>query len=252
MLDSKVVTYLLNCLKEEYPNKEDKDYIMAINGFMQYMKLIKDHPTNEVNMWSKSVDFVWHSFILNTRAYMDFCEDYFGKFVHHTPSEVKGIYHWKDDIDLRIWFMSTMTEMGYDPFYAVESYKKNDPFKYLPPIILADMMLEEKEDHIVGGELSLLCSYDYFDINIKTKLASIFSMFRTKTEYEKMLTNFNPTEYVKNINIRSSYKFSQEYISLPITDVKVSPSGVGAKKARLGKQELVKLQRRIEPSQTPL
>ncbi|HBJ37276.1 MAG TPA: hypothetical protein DDZ51_21490 [Planctomycetaceae bacterium] len=32
------------------------------------------------------VDLVWHEFILFTRLYGDFCQEQFGKFIHHTPS----------------------------------------------------------------------------------------------------------------------------------------------------------------------
>lgn len=31
------------------------------------------------------VDLVWHEFILFTRAYADFCQVQFGKFIHHNP-----------------------------------------------------------------------------------------------------------------------------------------------------------------------
>jgi hypothetical protein len=32
------------------------------------------------------IDEAWHCFILNTRAYSRFCEDYFGAFIHHSPT----------------------------------------------------------------------------------------------------------------------------------------------------------------------
>lgn len=34
---------------------------------------------------SRRVDLVWHEFILFTRLYCDFCQNHFGKFIHHTP-----------------------------------------------------------------------------------------------------------------------------------------------------------------------
>ena len=33
------------------------------------------------------VDAAWHHFILFTRDYADFCETYFGRFIHHQPFE---------------------------------------------------------------------------------------------------------------------------------------------------------------------
>ena len=36
-------------------------------------------------MYSSDVDNLWHSFILFTREYADFCHNYIGFFVHHVP-----------------------------------------------------------------------------------------------------------------------------------------------------------------------
>ena len=35
------------------------------------------------------IDAMWHTFILFTRDYADFCEHHFGVFLHHVP-EVEG------------------------------------------------------------------------------------------------------------------------------------------------------------------
>jgi len=36
---------------------------------------------------SKPVDNMWHTFILFTKDYEKFCEDYLGRFVHHAPNQ---------------------------------------------------------------------------------------------------------------------------------------------------------------------
>src|SRR5947209_20258247 len=33
------------------------------------------------------IDWMWHTFLLFTRDYADFCERYFGVFLHHVPAE---------------------------------------------------------------------------------------------------------------------------------------------------------------------
>lgn len=38
-----------------------------------------------VGMYSKDVDNLWHSFILFTKEYADFCQQYNRKFIHHAP-----------------------------------------------------------------------------------------------------------------------------------------------------------------------
>ncbi|MBK9493922.1 MAG: hypothetical protein IPO08_05155 [Xanthomonadales bacterium] len=32
------------------------------------------------------IDEMWHAFILHTRSYAEFCEKYFGRFLHHQPA----------------------------------------------------------------------------------------------------------------------------------------------------------------------
>lgn len=32
------------------------------------------------------IDEYWHAMVLDTRSYADFCEKYFGTFIHHTPA----------------------------------------------------------------------------------------------------------------------------------------------------------------------
>ena len=34
---------------------------------------------------SLTVDYAWHEFILCTKAYSEFCQTYFGKYIHHHP-----------------------------------------------------------------------------------------------------------------------------------------------------------------------
>ena len=40
-----------------------------------------------LSMPSQIVDDAWHAFIIDTRAYAQFCRNAFGRFLHHTPAE---------------------------------------------------------------------------------------------------------------------------------------------------------------------
>lgn len=40
---------------------------------------------------SKQVDIGWHTFILYTREYQQFCKRVAGRFIHHEPSDVPGV-----------------------------------------------------------------------------------------------------------------------------------------------------------------
>lgn len=70
-------------LKEEAiaPDRVDE----AILEFRKYFMLIALGNTG-LGMTSKEVDEVWHTFILFTISYMDFCNDVFGTYLHHQPN----------------------------------------------------------------------------------------------------------------------------------------------------------------------
>jgi hypothetical protein len=38
----------------------------------------------------EKIDWMWHTFLLFTRDYSDFCQRYFGVFLHHVPNEAQG------------------------------------------------------------------------------------------------------------------------------------------------------------------
>lgn len=38
----------------------------------------------------RQIDEMWHQFILYTRSYSDFCQHYFGQFIHHEPDIALG------------------------------------------------------------------------------------------------------------------------------------------------------------------
>jgi hypothetical protein len=38
----------------------------------------------------EKIDWMWHTFLLFTRDYADFCERHFGFFIHHVPDDGEG------------------------------------------------------------------------------------------------------------------------------------------------------------------
>lgn len=43
----------------------------------------------------KSIDLMWHIFLLYTKDYMNFCQEYFGEYLHHLPDVVEKL---EDDV----------------------------------------------------------------------------------------------------------------------------------------------------------
>lgn len=56
--------------KKLYPHREDLDFIYIMDEEM------------------KGIDQMWHIFLLYTKDYAEFCEKYFGEFLHHLPDLV--------------------------------------------------------------------------------------------------------------------------------------------------------------------
>lgn len=57
---------------------------LAIDEFRKFLVLVHLYE-KKFSMTSKEVDTVWHTFILFTKEYYEFCNDTFGKILHHIP-----------------------------------------------------------------------------------------------------------------------------------------------------------------------
>lgn len=42
-----------------------------------------------------AIDLMWHTFLLYTKEYADFCQKYFGFFLHHAPTSMQERAEWK-------------------------------------------------------------------------------------------------------------------------------------------------------------
>lgn len=56
--------------RTENPNDENLDFLFIMDEEM------------------KDIDLMWHIFLLYTKDYADFCDKYFGEFLHHLPDIV--------------------------------------------------------------------------------------------------------------------------------------------------------------------
>lgn len=61
---------------------------------------------------SRQVDAVWHQFIVNTRAYHEFCERVYGRYLHHNPAAdgrqamnnaLPRLRYYFEDVDEEMW-----------------------------------------------------------------------------------------------------------------------------------------------------
>jgi hypothetical protein len=52
----------------------------------QYLELCVMYPERS-HIPSKQVDIGWHTFLMYTREYSDFCQQLGGRFIHHCPND---------------------------------------------------------------------------------------------------------------------------------------------------------------------
>ncbi|WP_371605073.1 hypothetical protein OG345_41745 (plasmid) [Streptomyces sp. NBC_01220] len=63
---------------------------------------------------SEQVDLGWHTFVLYTAPYAEFCERVAGRFLHHSPADEPGVtYEPKRDTRLRA--VEAIRGAGYEP-----------------------------------------------------------------------------------------------------------------------------------------
>lgn len=94
--------------QKECPEKADQaedifqDLLRFFWGTKKHLQDRQQHATPELDFVyimeeeMRSIDHMWHIFLLYTRDYMAFCDRYFGEYLHHQPDlvplfEAKGI-----------------------------------------------------------------------------------------------------------------------------------------------------------------
>lgn len=77
MIPNKVIKY--HSLKFKAPFARTQQLFALLELFL------KDVISKERNVPSKEVDEVWHTFILHTKLYEEYCKKEFGTFIHHNP-----------------------------------------------------------------------------------------------------------------------------------------------------------------------
>jgi len=69
--------------KLHVPFKGDQSMVIEYTKFMQLLKY-NDDMKIEI-LFPNAVDSIWHAHILDTMIYNEFCQLFFGRFIHHVP-----------------------------------------------------------------------------------------------------------------------------------------------------------------------
>ena len=73
---------------QRHPQLSHKDMALVSQGLRQFFLAYLKSGHQFVSMPSQIADELWHEFILYTQHYQDFCQQPFGRFLHHTPAVV--------------------------------------------------------------------------------------------------------------------------------------------------------------------
>lgn len=75
-------------VKDEHMERPLAERVM--NEALGFLQLCSKEPDNSYGP-SETVDIGWHTFILYTREYAEFCNRVAGHFIHHAPTDVPGM-----------------------------------------------------------------------------------------------------------------------------------------------------------------
>jgi hypothetical protein len=102
--------YLDKRLAARRPELNEAQRAEVFVGLQDYFQLCRIARKRLVAMPSQAVDDAWHEFILFTRQYERFCQEAFGRFLHHTPAEAMSSPTQASDGIRRAWRLSCAQE----------------------------------------------------------------------------------------------------------------------------------------------
>jgi hypothetical protein len=106
---------LLDRLAAHHRSFTRKETALVAQGLRQFFLAYLNGGQRYVAMPSQAADDLWHEFILDTRAYRDFCAKAFGGFLHHTPAVALAAGRRRDNEGLRRVWLMCCREDGINP-----------------------------------------------------------------------------------------------------------------------------------------
>jgi len=101
---------LFDRLRKQRPELTLKDCQLVSHALRQYFLAYLKCGCQFVSMPSQVADDLWHEFILYTKNYERFCQQAFGRFLHHTPAVVLGTEQQNNTGLRRCWWYTCREE----------------------------------------------------------------------------------------------------------------------------------------------
>ncbi|HEX5713518.1 MAG TPA: hypothetical protein VFX85_09420 [Solirubrobacterales bacterium] len=74
-------------VRRRFPELDDAGWALVEQGLREWFVCCAWRGRTVLGMPSRLVDEAWHEFLLDSLAYMSFCQEAFGEYLHHTPDE---------------------------------------------------------------------------------------------------------------------------------------------------------------------
>ncbi|MGH8556123.1 MAG: glycine-rich domain-containing protein [Methylococcales bacterium] len=105
-------------LKNQYQDLTRNEINGAFEGLRDFFNFCNQANGQMISMPSQVVDDAWHEFILFTAGYEQFCQNAFGRFLHHTPAEAMTSPTQAQDGLKRVWRLACEREK-LDPRHTI-------------------------------------------------------------------------------------------------------------------------------------
>ncbi|MGH8497528.1 MAG: glycine-rich domain-containing protein [Methylococcales bacterium] len=105
-------------LKNKYPDLTRIEINRVFEGLRDFFIFCNQANGQMISMPSHVVNDAWHEFILFTADYEQFCQNAFGRFLHHTPAEAMTSATQAQDGLKRVWRLACGKEK-LDPRYTI-------------------------------------------------------------------------------------------------------------------------------------
>jgi hypothetical protein len=92
------------------PGLGAKEQQLVARALRQFFLAYLKSGCRRVAMPSQVADDLWHEFILFTRNYQKFCDEAFGRFLHHTPAVTLGKGRADNEGLRRVWWFTCLEE----------------------------------------------------------------------------------------------------------------------------------------------
>lgn len=101
---------VIRAVREQYPQLGDAEVKQVLDGLRSYFHLCLNGQRQLLAMPSQAVDVAWHAFILDTRAYTQFCHKTLGHYLHHVPASRMAKAPHADESLRRCWRLACKRE----------------------------------------------------------------------------------------------------------------------------------------------